>query len=293
MPVASPPSADVRLARIASRQHGLVTIAQLRQVGLGSPGVVAHRVKRGRLHRRYRGVYAVGHGKLSQEGEWMAAVLAAGEGSVLSHLSAAVLWRAWRRRVRGIDVTGRRRELRGVRVHWCRNLDPRDTTRRNGIPVTTVARTLVDLTDVLTKHQLANVIHEAAFRKLFHERATRDAMARANGRRNLLVLEAALKAHAAGSAGTRSGLEDRFLALARAVGLPEPLVNTEVATGIEVDFHWPDRDLCVEIDGDGHSRPRTRREDEARDRALEAAGRRVVRVDNDDLTDENVRALSA
>jgi predicted transcriptional regulator of viral defense system len=171
------------LARIAARQYGLVTSVQIARVGLGRPAV-ANRVKDGRLHPLYRGVYAVGHGRLSREGRWLAAVLAAGDGAVLSHLAAAVHWKIWRRRWDGIDVTvpGQRRSRAGFRVHRCRNLDPRDTTRYQGIPITTPARTLVDLADTLTSHQLANVIHEAAFRNRFDETRTREAMQRAQGR---------------------------------------------------------------------------------------------------------------
>jgi hypothetical protein len=117
-------------------------------------------------------------------------VLAAREGAALSHLAAAKLWEVWRRRVSRIDVVSARRSSLSY-VHWSRRLDPRDVTTRNGIPVTTVARTLVDLTDVLTAHQLANMIHEAAFRNRFSEPAARKAMERANGRRHLHRLSAA------------------------------------------------------------------------------------------------------
>jgi very-short-patch-repair endonuclease len=283
MPADTPPSVDARLARLAARQHGVVTIGQLRELGLGSPGVVANRVARGRLHRIHRGVYTVGHRRLSQEGLWMAAVLGGGERTVLSHLSAAVLWKAWRRRVTTIDVQARSlREIRGVRVHRSRTLDPRDTTTRNGIPTTTMARTLVDLTDVLTAHQLANVIHEAAFRGHFNEPATRAALKRANGRHHRDRLVSALQLNAAGSAGTKSGHEDRFLALVRQAGLPEPQVNTHVEN-LEVDFFWPTLKLAVEVDGEGHTRARTRREDELRDRVLTAAGLRVVRLTGGDV----------
>ena len=218
----------------------------------------------------------------------MAAVLWAGEGAALSHLNAAVLWRVWRGAARAIDViTPRgRRGAPGVRAHRCRNLDPRDVTRVFGIAVTTVARTLVDLGDVLDAHRLANVVHEAAFRGHFDPAGTRDAMARARGHHGLGVLEQALAAHAGGSAGTRSNLEDRFLTLTRAHGLSEPLVNTKIQVEgrrIEVDFHWPDRRCCVEIDGPGHERPRTREEDRVRDRSLEAAGYEVLRFNADDL----------
>ena len=99
------------------------------------------------------------------------------------------------------------------------------------------------------------MIHEAAFRNLFDAAAVRAAIRRANGRHNLHVLEKALELNAVGSAGTRSELEDRFLALTSDSGLPEPLVNTQVED-IEVDFHWPELNLVVEVDGPGHARPR-------------------------------------
>ena len=126
----------------------------------------------------------------------MAATLACGLGAYLASLNAAVHMKLWRRRVTGIHVLmpRGRRTPRGVHAHTYRRLDPRDVTVRNGIPVTTVPRTLVDLSDVLTPHQLANVIHEAAFRKLFDERAVRAAMTRANGRHNLHVLEQGARA---------------------------------------------------------------------------------------------------
>jgi hypothetical protein len=143
--------------------------------------------------------------------------------------------------------------------------------------MTTVARTLVDLSDVLSAHQLANVIHEAAFRNLFDERAVRAAIDRANGRHNLHVLTKALALNAAGSAGTRSDLEDRFLDLTSRSGLPEPLVNARVED-LEVDFHWPQQKLVIEVDGPGHTRPRTQREDAQRDARLRAAGHTVLRV---------------
>jgi Transcriptional regulator, AbiEi antitoxin/Protein of unknown function (DUF559) len=266
---------DVRLARIARRQHGLITIAQLHAAGLGDSSV-KKRVRAGRLHRVGRGVYAVGHAGLSREGRWMAAVLRAGEGAALSRLASAKLWDIWRRRVEGIDVVSPRRSSLPY-VHWTRHLDPRDITKYRGIPVTTVPRTLVDLTDVLTAHQLANVIHEAAFRSRFDERATRAAMERANGRKNLHVLERALSLNAAGSAGTKSWNEDRKLAEIGTKGLPEPLVNVHVK-GIEVDLHWPEQKLCLEVDGPGHERPRTRREDAERDEKLRAADYDVMRA---------------
>jgi hypothetical protein len=170
----------------------------------------------------------------------------------------------------------------GFRLHTTRHLDPRDVTVHDGIPVTTVARTLVDLTDVLTAPQLTNAIHEAAFHKRFDAVATRAAMARANGRPNLARLEQALQANGAGSAGTRSKLEDRFLSVV--ADLPAPQINARIA-GLEVDFAWPG--LVVEIDGPGHTRPRTRAEDRERDARLSAAGYTIIR-----FTDEEIDALT-
>jgi hypothetical protein len=265
------PSFDGRIAAVARRQYGLITTAQLESVGL-TRAAVAKRVRAGRLHPLHRGVYAVGHRRLSQEAYWMAAVLAAGPGAALSHECAAKHWRIWRGRVEGLDVLvpGNRRARKGFRVHRARTLDRRDVTIHRGIPITTPARTLVDLASTLTRYQLANVIHEAAYRQRFEEGAVREAMSRARGR-TLEPLQAALRAHAAGSAGTRSALEDRFLANWQG---PEPLVNTK----IEVDMYWPAENRVVEIDGPGHERAPTRRQDAARDRALRAAGIDVVRI---------------
>jgi hypothetical protein len=270
-----PPSADALIAAWAAGQHGLVTSAQLTRAGLNS-SAISKRVRQRRLHRHYRGVYSVGHAHLHPEGRWLAAILAAGEGAALSHLSAAKLWQIWRRRAPGIDVLAPRgrRTPASVRLRSYRRLDPSDVTVRDRIPVTTVARTMVDLTDVLTPHQLANVIHEAQFRGLYDARATEAAIARANGRRHLTVLERAIALIEQGSAGTRSAAEDRLLAEIQMTGLPEPLVNQR----IEVDFHWPEHAVVVELDGPGHARPRTQRDDAARDRALRERGIEVMRL---------------
>jgi hypothetical protein len=261
----------------------VVTTAQLVNAGLGR-SAISKRAANKRLHRRHAGVYAVGQPRLSQQGEWMAAVLACGPGSYLASLSAAVHMKIWRRRVTGIAVLAPRgrRTPRGVQARRYRRLDAQDVTRRDGIPVTTVPRTLVDLSDVLTPHQLANVIHEAAFRKLFDERVVRVAIDRANGRHNLHVLSKALELNAAGSAGTKSELEDRFLALTSKSGLPEPLVNTQIGDR-EIDFHWPSLNLIVEVDGPGHTRPRTKRDDVQRDARLTAAGHTVLRLEEHEI----------
>jgi Protein of unknown function (DUF559)/Transcriptional regulator, AbiEi antitoxin len=278
-----PPSADARMAAIAARQHGVITSAQLLSAGLAYSGI-SKRAADGRLHRKHRSVYAVGQPRLSQEGEWMAAILACGSGAFVASLNAAVHLKLWRRRVTDIHVLmpRGRRAPRGVQARTYRRLDARDVTRRDGMPVTTVPRTLVDLSDVLTPHQLANVIHEAAFRNLFDERAVHAAIDRANGRHNLDVLAKALALNKAGSAGTKSEREDRFLALTSRSGLPEPLVNTHIEE-LEVDFRWPQLNLVVEVDGPGHTRPRTKHDDQQRDARLRAAGHTILRIPDHEI----------
>ncbi len=188
----------------------------------------------------------------------LAAVFSAGEGAVLGHLAAAELRRVARDTASLIDVVvPRKRSAQpGVRIHEVRRLDPRDVTTFQGIPITTVARMFVDLTETQHPLELANVIHEAAYKGWFSVPATRDAMARANGRHKLHVLERAIEHHLAGSAGFRSRGEARLYAAIMRAGLPEPLVNTHL-NGEEADFHWPAHALVVEVDGPGHGRPRT------------------------------------
>jgi very-short-patch-repair endonuclease len=183
-----------------------------------------------------------------------------------------------------------RRRIEGVRVHTVRSLDPRDVTTHKGIPVTTVHRTIVDLADERSPHELANVIHEAAFLGRFVEAAIRDSMARANGRHNFDVLEEAIALYKHGSAGAKSRAE--LALILEASGLPEFHNNVHVED-IEVDFHWPELDLVVEIDGPGHGRPTTRREDKLKQRILEAAGYEVLRFKDTDPPERIVAAVSA
>jgi hypothetical protein len=129
----------------------------------------------------------------------------------------------------------------------------------------------VDLSDPLTAHQLANVIHQGAYRGLYVEAAVRDVAARCNGRHSLATLGRAMELHRMGSAGTKSGAEDAFLRL----DLPEPLVNMHLL-GREVDFHWPEHRVVVEVDGI-HGLPWTVADDSGRDAAQLAAGWTVLR----------------
>jgi very-short-patch-repair endonuclease len=280
---------DGPLSILASRQHGVVTAGQLGNLGLGRNGI-SQRVKRGVLHRVHRGVYAVGHAALSRLGEFIAAVLAAGPGAALSHDSCAELFEVRRWPAGKIHVSSpHRRRIAGVRTH-CTALGPLDVVVYRGIPVTKVARLLVDLTDVADADEILGVISEAAWRKRLDLDAARAALARANGRHNLRALDEAIARYLAGEKGPKSRSELAFLRLVRANGLPRPLSNAHVE-GEEVDAHWPDRRLIVEVDGHGHRRPAQRRDDARRDAKLKAAGWNVLRVAAEEVENAPERVL--
>ncbi len=267
------------LAAVASRQRGLLRTRDLRALGLDS-SAVRKRVLRGILHPRYPGVYTLGSTALSREGEFLAAVYAGGDGSTLGHFACGELLRVQRRRATVIDVIvpRRHRPLAGIRFHVTSGLHPRDVTIFKGIPVTTVPRLLVDLSDTQHPLELANVIHEADFDLC----AARETIGRSNGRHHLHVVEQAIEYHRNGSAGFKSRDEARYFQLVQRAGLPEPLVNVDLH-GLEIDCRWPEHRLAVEIDGHGHGRARTKREDAAVDLALKAAGYTVLRLTERDL----------
>ena len=243
-PLAPP---DTRLAEIARRQHGLVRPQDLRAAGV-SPSAASRPRASGKLHRVHPGVDPVGHSALSREARSLAAVFAAGEGAALDLRAAGDLWRIRRGRPAAITVVSPRRvRIEGVQVHRCKNLDPGDVTVRNGIPVTTVARTIVDLAEVETVERLTNVMYEAAYLGLLDLDALRACAKRLNGRRKLLVLEEAIDAYLKGSAGSKNEKEDAFHALGRGKW-PKPIANVKVL-GEEVDAYWPHFKLVVEIDG--------------------------------------------
>jgi very-short-patch-repair endonuclease len=277
----APRSIDDQIARIARGQHGLVTHAQLS--ALMSRTAIAYRVRVGRLHVVHPKVFAVGHASLSREARWHAAVLAVGPGAALSHLPAAILWNIWKWGTgEGINVVaaGEHRNVRGLEIHTSRSLIRRDVQRRDGIPVTTVARTVLDLGDVLSKWRLANVLHEAEFRRRLNRRAIADVLRRTSGRHAATILREALALNEHGSAGAKSELEETFAIALERAGLVVRL-NLRVPVGegdaIEVDLHWPEAMLVVEVDGSPHARSRTRREDRVKEILLRDAGWEVAR----------------
>jgi predicted transcriptional regulator of viral defense system len=181
---ADSPPPDAVVAEVAAGQWGVVSLSQLVAAGLDRSGV-ARRVRAGRLHRMYREVYAVGHARLGREGRWMAAVLACGEGAVLSHRSAASHWGLLASQAALIDVTATRSRTGapGVRLHRSRSLDARDTTKHEGIPITKVPRTLLDLAATIQPHRLEQALAQAQRLQLYDHRAITNLIARSNGHR--------------------------------------------------------------------------------------------------------------
>lgn len=219
----------------------------------------------------------------------MAAVLAVGDGAVLSHRSAAGLWAIWGSKPHArIDVMvpsgSGRKEHSGVVVHRCEALTAEDVTTRHGIPVTTPARTLLDLATVLARRPLERAIDETERLGLGSPEALESVLRVHAGRRGAGALRAVLDSHRVGSTVTRSELEERFLALCRARGLPPPFVNVPLLDYI-VDFHWPSARLIVEVDGRAsHGTQRAFQRDRDRDSHLAAHGYRTLRFTWWDVT---------
>lgn len=280
---------DLELARLATAQHGVVARQQLLVLGF-SEGSVKRRVRGGRLHRVHHGIYAVGHRSLTVEGRWMAAVMAAGRDAVLSHATAAGAWELRRRGSGAIHVTipgdaGRRRRT-GLRVHRSRTLTPRDTTTHRGIPITTPARTIVDLARTLTGRPLEHALDLADQRRLVDFKELRH-------RPIPPSLQAVLSRYTAGATTTRSEMEERFLALCDRYGIKRPEVNTRIE-GAEVDFVWRDAKLIAEVDGYAYHRsPSSFESDRERDVMLVIAGWRVMRFTWTQLTTRPAWVASA
>ena len=284
-------SPDERLAWIAARQHGLLTIRQLREVM--STSTVARWVRRGRLHQVHRGVYSLGHPGLSDRGHLLAAVIAVGGDAVLSHSSAVALWGLLPAGPRGevhILTTHRFHRRRGIAVHWTRDLPARDVTRLDRIPVTSPARTLLDLADSAPLDILRDAVRQASVKKHADERTLRARLATAHGRRGAARLAQVLNRR------TSSRLEDKLLDLLLASDLPDPAVNQRIeglARWVVPDFLWADPKVIVEADGGRfHGDPVSRQHDAHRQAMLEAAGYRVLRVSWTETTQRPRQTLS-
>jgi very-short-patch-repair endonuclease len=273
---------DAAIAASARAQHGVMARRQLRSLGL-SLDAIDRRVAAGRLHVLHRGVYAVGHAALTRHGHWLAAVLAGADGAALSHRSAAALW-GIRDTARGeIEITVARECVRpGIRAHRT-TLAPDETTTHHGIPVTTPARTLLDLAALLDEHRLARAAERAEALRLTSPTSLATLVSRYPGRPGTPALRRLIELDRIQATTSRSKLERRFLSLLEAQGLPRPLVNEEIrldeTTKVEPDFTWRGHRLIVELDGyETHATRAAFERDRARDRALHAQGWRVLRI---------------
>jgi len=280
---------DRAVARIASRQHGVITIRQLLAAGL-SRDAVAGRIKRGLLHREFRGVYRVGHRAPSIEARYMAAVLACCDGAVLSGLAAAYFYGLIKRSSPPPpEVTGSfASRVAGIVTHRARNLDRRDTALHRLIPITTAPRTLVDLAVTLSPDDLALAAHEAEVKYRVNAKKLYAALARRP------KAPGASKLHGIfdGQRIKLSELERLFVELLRSAGLPLPLTNRP-ADGRYVDCRWPDHGLTVELISYRYHRSRYAWEqDHRRKREARTRGDAFRTYTWDDVTEHREETLA-
>jgi len=273
------PNPDAAVADLAARQHGVVSRCQLTEAGLG-PNAIGRRVRIGWLHRMHRGVYAVGHRPLTRDARWMGAVLAFGDDGALSHACATALWEIRSYNGVWIDITipsrgGRARRER-IRLHRSSTLKADDVTTHRGIPVTTIARTLLDVAATFAAPALARTVEQTEIRRLFDLKAIDETLARHPTHPGATKLARALALYRHDEL-TRSELEAAFRGLCDANAIARPLVNHIVADK-EVDFFWPDQRLIVETDGRAtHFTLPAYERDRARDARLVTLGYRVLR----------------
>ncbi|MBS1880503.1 MAG: type IV toxin-antitoxin system AbiEi family antitoxin domain-containing protein [Actinobacteria bacterium] len=286
------------LAELATRQHGVVATRQLRALGI-SRFVIADAARYGRAHRLYRGVYAVGHEKLSWKGQCSAAVLACAPAAA-SYWSAAWLWGLATYRPSRFDLTvpsrrGHRR--RQLNVHYAA-LGDEDLAEVDAIPVTSVERTHLDLAASHPRSlpkllERAEEIEDEQGRRLFDLRRFESLLARTRGHAGHKPLSEALTIYRPDPTVLRSDLEKRFRALLRASSLPLPSHNVNVGP-YELDCYWLEHSFCVELDTYGtHGSRRSFEEDRRRQRELRRLGIEVERVTDLQLRDEPGEVLAA
>lgn len=247
----APPHLDQRIWALAARQHGVISHFQLLEVGAGRGGIDRRR-RKGWLRPVWRGVYVVGAAPLGDAGRMLGAVLNRPAGTVVSHLSAAACWGMLDPGRRLVEVTvpagkGHKTE-RLLAVHQSIHLGPADATVHDAIPITTPARTAIDIAGVLAGRALERAIGEGERSGLLDECILREAIGGHPGRRGPAVLARLLDRRGSGHGVTASGLEDLLLDLCDRYELPRPTVNLTLGR-YRPDFRWPDQRLIVETDG--------------------------------------------
>lgn len=272
---------ELEIAAVAANQDGMVARWQLREIGM-TARQIDRRLQRGSLHVVFRAVYAVGHRAITVRGWWRAAVLSAGPGAVLSHAAAAALHGI--RPYAGVpDVTvpADRRSRPGLRYHQAL-LAPDEVTTVDGIPVTTVPRTLFDLAAVLGKRQVARAVHEAEVLRLYDALPLVDMVARYPGRRGVVTTRAILRDRGEAPGHVVNDFEDDFDAFLDARGLPRGRKNAWIFAGdrwYQVDCVWEEQRVAAELDGRRtHDTTEYFGSDRVRDRKLTIAGWRPTRI---------------
>jgi very-short-patch-repair endonuclease len=262
-------------------------------VALGlEAGAIKRRIQSGRLHPIHRGVYAVGHTAITRRGRWMAAVLASGDGAVLSHRSATALFGIWGSGTGEIHVTVPRkvRSTRSIRRHF--SMFPDDEREEvDGIPVTSAARAVLDLAGEKGEAAAESALREIEYVGIYGAVSLPALLARHPNHRGAQACREALD-HLRDDPGgrLRSDLEERFIAFLDAKRIPRPRLNAWLSVGddrFQVDCLWTDANLIAELDGwQSHGTKRAFRKDRKRDRRLGAAGYRVIRITEDQLRHE-------
>jgi putative AbiEi antitoxin of type IV toxin-antitoxin system/uncharacterized protein DUF559 len=282
---------DRVLAELAREQHGVVSRGQL--LGLGwSPDAIKRRVRTGRLHRIHPGVYAVGHTAITIRGRWMAAVLASGDGAVLSHRSGTALWGIWGSGEGDTHVAVPRkvRSQGSIRRHF--SLLPEDeVTVRDGIPVTSAARAVLDLAGDKGEAAAEAALREMEYLGIYGPVSLPVLLDRYPKHRGTRFVREALERIRDDPGGRiRSTLEEAFLPFLDAHQIPRPRLNAWLTVAehrYQVDCLWPAARLIGELDGfRSHGTRRSFRKDRKRDRRLGAAGFHVVRITEDQVLDE-------
>lgn len=266
------------LAELAARQHGVVSSRQLETLGY-SRVAITRGAQSGRLHRLHRGVYAVGHRSLTWRSHCLAAVLACGPNALASHTSAAWIWGLLPSSPGSFHVTAptRRHRKAGLHLHYARLADE-DRTACEGIPVTGVPRTLLDLAALQSERRLERAVERSEERGLFDLRAVEALLARASGHRGARRLRRALAIYRDQPAFTRSRFERRFLDLVKGAGLPTPSMNFNEG-GYELDVYWQAERFAVELDVyETHGSRAAFEEDRLRQENLKLMGIEMIRV---------------
>jgi very-short-patch-repair endonuclease len=268
---------DARIAEIAGPQHGVISREQLFALGLGKDAIQL-RLRAGRLLRLHRSVYAVGHRNRSRESVWMAAVLAGGQGTVLSNRPAGAAWAICASAGR-VEVTVPRQKRPNRRIVFHHAVLPADErTVRDGIPITTVPRTLLDLAATLDPRQLERAINEAEIQRHWDALSFHDLLHRYPRRPGTRNARAALHRRSEGMTVTKSDLEELFIRFSDEAGLPRPETNVHIE-GVEVDCVWRTQRVIIEVDSWEIHRTREAFErDREKSRILQAAGWRCVPI---------------